>query len=319
MVTLAARCRSHPVSLSTARPSPGAERLLQGAGPFRATDLAPLRGVSFVLEPDDPFVHGDGDAAHAYLDGARQAWESEELYMDWLDLRSPVRELKLQERELYLHHWGPWLEGARRVLDVGCGIGRFTLPLLDRGATVWGVDADLQSLQRCAWRAVGRPGALDLHWSSVHALPPVEVDVVIACEVHCYAPDLEGALAAAVARLAPGGVLLLALEGRWGWACAPDAPAGALGQALVGDGELDLEGDRYVRTLEGPEVEALVADLGLELELLLPTHYVLDGPLEAVAGGVPPLEVLLDVEEACRVHPVWAPLNRIWTAVARRR
>ena len=35
-----------------------------------------------------------------------------------------------------------------------------------------------------------------------------------------------------------------------------------------------------------------------------------------VAGFVPPLEALLDVEEACRAHPVWRPLNRIWTAVA---
>ncbi|MCB9665028.1 MAG: methyltransferase domain-containing protein [Alphaproteobacteria bacterium] len=274
--------------------------------------------MDFHLDADDPFVAGEGDAEHAYLDGAREAWVKEELYMDWLHQRSPVRQLKLRERDLYLHHWDPWLHDGARVLDVGCGIGRFALPLLDRGATVHGVDADLASLRRLAWRAVGRPGSLDLHWSGVHVLPEVEVDLVVACEVLCYAPDLERALAGAVARLRPGGVLLLALEGRWGWACAPDVPAGALGQALVGDGELDLPGDRYVRTLEGPEVEALVADAGLELELLTPTHYVLDGPLEAVAGDVPPLDVLLDVEEACRVHPVWAPLNRIWTVAARR-
>ena len=70
-------------------------------------------------------------------------------------------------------------------LDVNVKLPKPTLPRVVGAASamVWGVDGDLHSLQRCAWRASGRPGRLDLHWSSVHRLPPLrDLDVVIACE-----------------------------------------------------------------------------------------------------------------------------------------
>ena len=204
---------------------------------------------------------------------------------------------------------------AGRVLDVGCGVGRFVMPFLDRGAQVWGVDGDLESLRRCAWHGAGRPGALELRWSSVHALPEVEVDVVVAAEVLPYVPRQEEALAAMVRRLRPGGTLLFSVEARWGWAAAQDAPTGGLATALGGDGVVDLPGDRWVRTLDRPDVEALIRDAGLELAVLEPSHWLTDGPLEGLLAEQT-LEELLEAEQALRAHPVWAPLHRLWIGVA---
>lgn len=304
------------MGLAQARHPNGTPIALAGHAPFPARALTPLDGVAFDLPPDDPWVLAQGGADHAYLDAARAAWHNEADWMDVLDRACPVYDLKAVERELYTWHWRPWLDRAHTVLDVGCGVGRFLVPLVARGATVYGVDADLRSLQRAAHHAMGMPGALDLCWSSVHVLPDVQVDTVIACEVLCYVPDVERALAGLVARLKPGGALLLSMEARWGWALAQDATPGSIAHALVGDGIIDIPGEGWVQTWEDGPLTALLEAAGLKVELMVPTHYVLDGPLEHVAGGVPELDALLDVEDVCRAHPVWRPLNRIWTVAA---
>ena len=199
---------------------------------------------------------------------------------------------------------------------MGCGIGRFTTEFLDRGATVWGVDADLESLVRCAWHAARRPGRLDLSWSSVHALPRVEVDVIVACEVLCYVPDLDTAMQELMSRLRPGGVLLLSLEARYGWATAEDAVPGQLEAALADQDILEgMPGRPWVRLHGYDEVCALLRRHGLDIEYVQATHYVTDGPLERVAPDSMSFEMLRDADDAARNHPVWAPLNRIWTAV----
>ncbi len=213
-------------------------------------------------------------------------------------------------------HWEPWLQ-AKRVLDVGCGIGRFTTAFLDYGADVVGVDADINSLIRCAWHAANRPGRIDLHWTSVHNLPDVgQFDVVIAAEVLCYVPDVRSALKAIVERLRPGGTLLIAMEARYGWACAEDAPAGALAQALTGDGVVHIPGDRWVRTWAREDLWVLLTEAGLHVDRMVPMLYIMDGPLEPVMPTSLSLEELIDAEDRCRKHPVWGPLNRIWTAAA---
>ena len=63
----------------------------------------------------------------------------------------------------------------RRVMDIGCGVGRFVQPMVQAGLSVWAVDPDLASLHRCVWHAAGGAGALDVHWSRVHTLPEVTV------------------------------------------------------------------------------------------------------------------------------------------------
>lgn len=289
------------------------------AGPVPCVELGALRGQPFSMRVDDPFVLGKGDEAHGYLDGAHKAWADQPEFMDFLDPDTPIHDLKSVERDLYLHHWAPWWKRARTVLDVGCGVGRFALPLLERGETVVGVDADLRSLQRLAWRAAGTPGSLELSWSSVHTLPDVTVDVAIVSEVLCYVPEVERALRTIASRVRPGGAVLLSLEARWGWALAPDAPHGQIEAALDGDGVVWEPGQGWLRTYTEDRVRALLDAAELECVLLTPTHYVTDGPLERVSPRSSSLEEVLDWDARCRRHPVWSPLQRVWTVVGMRR
>lgn len=304
------------VSLAHAKLANGRPAKLVGESPFPCESLRKIEGKHFSIPADDPWVEGGGTGEHVYLDDARRAWADDPEWMDVLDPESPVWNLKRAERDLYLHHWAPWL-GGERMMDVGCGVGRLLMPLLDRGASVWGVDADLESLRRCAWHAAGRPGRLDLHWSSVAKLPEVrELDAIIASEVLCYVRDPAPVIAELAARLRPGGALLISMEARWGWATAADAPHAAIEAALDGDGVIDLPGDRWVRTWEAADLRALLEGAGLRVEAMIPMFYTLDGPLEATLPDDLGLETLVRLEARCAAHPVWGPLNRVWAAAA---
>lgn len=295
----------------------GGRRLLEDGPAWVGPDeRRRLQRPDLTFAPDDPWVTGGGSTAHGYLDAARAAWDEAPDHMDVLDPASPVARLKAVERDLYLHHWTPWLDDPGVVMDVGCGVGRFVQPFLARGCDVVGVDPDDRALRACLAHAADLPGRLDLRWSRASVLPDVAVDTVLAVEVLCYVPDAEAALEAIVARLRPGGRLLLSMEARWGWAASPDVPPGTVGHALVGDGVLDLPGDGWTQTWEEGPLVALLEAAGLAVEGCLGTHYVLDGPLEQATGGVPDLEIVLDLEAAARAHPVWSPLNRIWTVAA---
>jgi SAM-dependent methyltransferase len=308
------------MSLGLATFPGGRKSPLRGSGPFPAVDLVPFVGEPFLLPCGDPRLREVGRPVAAYLDGARKAWDDNPEYMDFLDEDSPIWDLKRAERDLSLHRWAPHLAPGARVLDLGCGIGRFTTWLLDRGASVWGVDGDLESLRRCAWHSAGRRGRLELAWTSLDALPDTgPLDAVLASEVLCYVPNALEVARALAERLVPGGAFLLSVEARYGWAVAEDAPQrGGLEAALGEDGVLDVPGDRWVQTYSEEQVRALLTAAGLEVVVVEPTHYLPDGPLERVAGETWDLEALLRAEERCRRHPVWGPLNRLWTAVGRR-
>jgi 2-polyprenyl-3-methyl-5-hydroxy-6-metoxy-1,4-benzoquinol methylase len=304
------------MSLSRAIFPDGTPAALLGDPPFPCGSLDGLVGVEFDLPCDDPWLLEAGTPGHAYLRAAALAWRDEPEWMDFEDPESPAFVIKRAQRDLYLHHWKPWLRGTRRVLDVGAGIGRLTLPLLDKGRTVWAVDGDLDSLRHLVWRASGLSGNLEARWSSVRRLPDVaDLDVILACEVLCYVPDVEDVVADLARRLRPGGALLVSMEARWGWAAAVDTPNASWEEALTGTGVLDVPGDRWVRTWTDAELAALLEGAGLEVASMIPVHYVLDGPLERIAPEVFDLEWLLETEERCRVHPVWGPLNRAWAAV----
>lgn len=297
---------------------PGGQPLqLSGAAPFPADALLPLGGVAFTLPCDDPWLRAGGSRAHTYLESARQAWRDHPEWMDFLDPESPAWDIKRASRDLYLDALGP-LRDARTVLDVGCGIGRLSMPFLDRGADVIGCDGDLDSLRRFAWHAGGRPGRVDLCWTTPNALPDVSVDLAVAVEVLCYVEDPGAALRAIRDRIRPGGALLLAMEARWGWAAAPDAPADGVEVALGAPGPLYLPGDRFVHVLEADEVRALVEGAGFTVETVRATHFLPEGPLEDLLPSDLTLETLLALEDRFRGHPVWGRLNRIWTVIARR-
>lgn len=285
--------------------------------PVPCDELFTLFERRFQLPCDDPWLEDPSGPGATYLQAALGAWDEHPEWMDFLDQHSPAWDLKRAARDLYLEVLEPFLAEGGTALDVGCGIGRMLQPLLDRGYTVHGVDGDHQSLERCAWHAAGRAGALELHWSTPRHLPDVQVDLALAVESLCYLEDPQAALDAMVQRVRPGGHVFVAMEARWGWAASEDAPPEGL-EAALGASVLEVPGDRYVQLFDRERMESWIAAAGLELEVLVPTHYLTDGPLEALLPLSCSREELVALESRFRAHPIWGPLNRIWTAVARR-
>ena len=233
--------------------------------------------------------------------------------MDFLDPASPVHQQKLLERAIYLDRWDGPLNRAQRVLDLGGGIGRFVDPCVERGCEIVVVDADEESIRCGKRRYRGLPG-VDFLCARAEALPDLGTfDLVIACELLNYVDHPAAVVGQIRKSLRPGGTFLASVEAQYGWAMALDAPAGQL-EALLGDGIVSVEGDRWVRTFTPESIRALLADFSVTD--LAYTHFVLSGPFEVVAGELE-LHALLAAEARLRAHPVLGQLGRALTLTAR--
>lgn len=288
--------------------------------PYRCAGLNGWAGVAFEMPPGDPRIaeihHGESSTSAPLdnLQGAARYWEDHPDWMAFLEPESPLHRDKLIERALYLRLWEPHLPAGCRVLDLGGGIGRFTTWLLERGCEVELVDPDLRSLWRAVNSAVNLPGALDVHWTTGERMPALEpVDVVIACEVLCYVEDPKTVLRNLLKILKPGGMLLISVEARWGWAMAADAQPGTIDGFFTGS--VHVPGDVWVRTYTEDDFRSLLSPL--QLVTLQPSHYALSGPFELASGPLPLTEALA-LEDRLRAHPVSRPLNRAWMACARK-
>jgi SAM-dependent methyltransferase len=99
-----------------------------------------------------------------------------------------------------------------RLLDVGCGDGRFLALATERGAEVSGLDADPAAVARARRRVPGadvRTGVMDdLPW------PDAGFDAVVGVNAFQYARDIDLALGEALRVLRPGGLLGVCKWGR---------------------------------------------------------------------------------------------------------
>ncbi len=315
------------MSLRDARPLPGATLPLLPAGPpYACADLTDWSGAAFWMPPGDPRLEAlhNGDPVELppcfdNLVGAAALWEEHPEWMEFMDPSSPTYDDKRVERALYLDRWERHLPPGCRVLDVGGGVGRFSLWLLGRGCEVELVDPDLRSL----WRAVrsaplyGR-GALDVHWSTGEALPAMApVDVVVAAEVLCYVEDPAKVVANLAAVLKPGGRLLCSVEASFGWAMAMDAAEDSIECLFRDDGVVHVPGDRWVQTYSEASLRALL-ETHFDIDEIWPSHYAFSGPFEHSSSPQEPDEAL-ELEARLRAHPIAGALNRAWMVSARLR
>ncbi len=306
--------------------------------PYAAAALGAWVGVEFDLPPEDPRLRTlqrsgvEPTPALANLVGYADGWARYPDYIDTLDPESPVHDKKILERALTLHRWmelgGLPAEGQRqRVLDVGCGVGRFATWFLDRGDDVLLVDGDLRSLRHAVWHGAGRKGRLDACWTTAEILPAAEekFDIAVLAEILNYVERPRDVVDAVAARLAADGTVLFSVEARWGWALSTDVGPG-LTEGFF-SGLAHCGGDRHVRCLDAEDLRTLFSGWTVEF---VPTHWVLSGPFEMLVGadithgagrdgGKAALPGLLALEDRFAAHPVAAPLHRAWVGVARRR
>ncbi|MGM0579009.1 MAG: class I SAM-dependent methyltransferase [Myxococcota bacterium] len=260
------------------------------------------------------------------------AWRSDPAFHDFLAGDSPLGRLKRLERDLYLEHIGDYLEelvpGAR-VLDAGCGAGRFSEHLARRAVDLTLVDAAPSALRaalRVAERERGPDTLVQGHLADVRDLgfaASGTFDAVLAMELLCYQRDPEVAIAELSRVMRPGGLLFLSVEGRFG-GVLQDASLDPSSARRILDGEpLHRQRDVYVRHYTPDGLRDLVTDAGLESLLVAGCHYVPDGPLdrlvdwERLADPVHRTEIV-ELEHRCAADPVMAPLARAWVGVARR-
>jgi len=107
-------------------------------------------------------------------------------------------------------------EGARNVLDVGCGTGLMSLPLVERGQTVVGFDNNpaMLALAREKREALGEEarGRWTVLEGDVRVFPeevPGGADAAVLNNVLFYVSEPEPVLRACLEHLRPGGVLVV--------------------------------------------------------------------------------------------------------------
>jgi SAM-dependent methyltransferase len=95
-----------------------------------------------------------------------------------------------------------------RVLDVGCGEGRFCRMLGQRGIAVTGVDPTAALIAQA--RALDPTGDYRIEPADAMSVAPASQDLAVCYLSLIDMPDLDAALAAIVAAIRPGGHLLIA-------------------------------------------------------------------------------------------------------------
>ena len=126
-------------------------------------------------------------------------------YRDFEDRhRGPVADVR-EMLAVYLAHF----EHRTKVLDIGCGRGEFLSLLRDAGIAAYGVDSDESMVN--AGRAEGLDVVLEDAFDHLRGLEHAAVDGIFCSQVaeHLETPRLLALLELCLAKLAPGGVIVM--------------------------------------------------------------------------------------------------------------
>ena len=135
-----------------------------------------------------------------------------------------------------------WVSSPQQdVLDIGCGTGSLSLLLAEAGHRVTGVDLAPRMVEeaRRKLEAAGLPGRFLVGDAMAPPTGSQRFDVVLSRHLIWTVPDPEAALRDWVARLRPGGRLVL-VEGRWAEAGSP-VPYAEGAEALPWNGGVGAE------------------------------------------------------------------------------
>jgi len=105
---------------------------------------------------------------------------------------------------------------GKSALDVGCGAGLLAEPLARLGAAVTAVDAAPELIDAARLHAAEHRLTIDYRATGVENLDG-QFDLVTALEVIEHVADPQGFIFSLVARLAPGGLLILSTPNRTAW------------------------------------------------------------------------------------------------------
>ncbi|WP_411103900.1 class I SAM-dependent methyltransferase [Streptomyces sp. cmx-4-9] len=172
-------------------------------------------------------------AITAYWDGAASAFDDEPDH----GLRDG------HTRDAWARLLSSWMPaGPADVLDVGCGTGSLALLLAQAGHRVTGVDLAPRMVQRATAKlaAAGLSGRFLVGDAAHPPTGPERYDVLLCRHLVWTLPDPEAALRTWVARLRPGGRLVL-VEGRWREAGQSGEPYVAGAQSLPWYGGVTAE------------------------------------------------------------------------------
>ncbi|MFG2716177.1 class I SAM-dependent methyltransferase [Streptomyces goshikiensis] len=136
-----------------------------------------------------------------------------------------------------------WLPGGPAdVLDVGCGTGSLSLLLAEAGHRVTGVDLAPHMVERAEGKltAAGRAGRFLVGDAAAPPTGQGRYDAVLSRHLLWTLPDPGAALREWVARLNPGGLLVL-VEGRWREAGEAGVPYVAGAESLPWHGGVTAE------------------------------------------------------------------------------
>ncbi|MCP9958617.1 MULTISPECIES: class I SAM-dependent methyltransferase [Streptomyces] len=156
----------------------------------------------------------------------------------------------------FLRRWAP--PGPADVLDIGCGTGSLSALLAAAGHRVTGVDLSVRMVEQAQVKlsTAGLPGRFVVGDAAAPPTGGEQFDLVLARHLLWTLPAPENALREWVARLRPGGTLLL-VEGRW-------REAGQSGMPYVKGAETLPWNGGVLPTDLASAVEPLVASMRVE-------------------------------------------------------
>lgn len=245
---------------------------------------------------------------------------------------STFHPLKFFEKDFYFAWMDPFLSSlpkGAKILEAGCGTGRFACELLKRGYRVTFSDTSPSALKLTASAVkrskipASRYKALLLDIKNMREIKDNTYDVAVAMEVICYTKNFRKALRELVRVTKPDGFVFLSVEGKYG--------------SILGDDKITLKNFKetylkgsyverpgfFVRYFTRSELTHIMEKEGLRVLLISGSHFIPEGPLNRWLDGMPLKKghlqkKLIGLEQMMAKDPVLGELGRAWVAVGRK-